>query len=53
MLSARGLLALDLLVTRDLVCGPGSLEVAKHRESLLWMALRVADILAIKLSLNE
>lgn len=53
MLSARDLLAVDLLVARDLAYDPGSLGMVKHKGSLLWMALRLADILAIKLCLND
>jgi len=53
MISARDLLALDLLVATDLVSNPGSLGAVKHRGSLLWMALRLADILAIKICLND
>lgn len=49
MLSARGLLAVHLLVTSDL----RSLGVVKHRGRLPWMALRLADILAIKLCLTS
>lgn len=53
MLSARGLVTFDLLVTTDLVCDLGSPGVVKHRGSLLWVALRLTIILAMKLRLND
>lgn len=48
MLPVRCVVAVNLMVTRDLVYHPGSLGFITYRGSLLWMALRLADILAIE-----
>lgn len=52
-MNARGRLAVDLLVDRDLLWDSGSLGVVTHRGSRLWVALRLAYIVAVKLCLKD